>query len=216
MKYLGISFLVLASLSAVGAARAADDDPYAKNGVYFGVGASYGVPLFEPSLDNALNGLGVNDEHVSNSWGTNGRLGYRFHKYMAVEAEHEWFAHYGMRISGPFGSASLGDVSLQTVTGNFKVIAPFQRWQPYVLVGFGATFANSDKPNTGSPIKIQHTSYSTRFGLGLDYYLSENVALNFGSEFVVNTAKMTNLIDGTDTSRGLDYFSAQGGLVFKF
>src|SRR5215475_12584029 len=100
MKYLGISLLVLASLTAAGAARAADDDPYAKNGFYFGVGASYGVPLFEPSLDNALNGAGI-DEHVSNSWGTNGRLGYRFHKYLAAEVEHEWLAHYGMRLSAP-------------------------------------------------------------------------------------------------------------------
>src|SRR5262249_21183990 len=162
---------------------------------YFGVGASYGVPLFEPSLDNALNGAGI-DEHVSNSWGTNGRLGYRFHKYLAAEVEHEWLAHYGMRLSAPGFKFGLGDVSTQPSTGNLKVIAPYQRWQPYALVGFGATLASYDKPSVGSPINIQHTSYSTRFGLGLDYYLTEAVALNFGSEFVVNTAKITNLIDG--------------------
>ena len=46
--------------------------------------------------------------------------------------------------------------------------------------------------------------------------MTENVALNLGSEFVVNTAKLSNDINGDGTSRGLDYFSAQGGLVFKF
>ena len=214
MKSLGISLLVLGSVIAAATARAGDDDPYAKNGFYFGVGATYGVPLFEPSLDNAFNGAGL-DEKVSNSWGTNGRFGYRFHKYLAAEVEHEWLAHYGMRLSGPGFDFGLGDVSTQTITGNLKVIAPFQRWEPYVLVGFGATLASLDR-NTGSPINISHTSYSTRFGLGLDYYLTESVAINIGSEFVVNTAKISNTINGDESSRGLDYFAAQGGLVFKF
>jgi hypothetical protein len=90
--------------------------------------------------------------------------------------------------------------------------------EPYrteARLGFGATLARYSE-TTGSPLNVAPTSYSTRFGLGLDYYLSENVALNFGSEFVVNTAKLSNDINGDETSRGLDYYSAQVGLLFKF
>ena len=206
MKYLGISLVVFASFVAAGIARA-DDDPYAKNGVYLGVGASYGVPLFDNSIEDALPG----DAHVSNTWGVNGRLGYRFHKFLAVEAEYEWLSHFGMRINGN----ALGNASLQTITANLKVIAPYRQWQPYVLVGFGPTFASVDTA-PGSQFAHDHTSYSTRFGLGVDYYLSENVALNLGSEFVVNTAKMQSNVTGDNSSRGFDYYSAQGGLTFKF
>ena len=208
MKYL--SLLLLVSTIAAGAARADDRDEFSKNGVYFGIGASYGVPLFEPTLDNAFNGLGL-DEKVSNAWGLNSRLGYRFHKYLAAEVEYEWLQHFGMRVGG----ASLGSVRLQTITANLKAIAPYGHWQPYVLAGFGATLARYSE-SSGSPLNVAPTSYSTRFGLGVDYYLTENIALNLGSEFVVNTAKISNDINGDETSRGLDYFSAQGGLVFKF
>ena len=103
MKYL--SLLLLVSTIAAGAARADDRDEFSKNGVYFGIGASYGVPLFEPTLDNAFNDLGL-DEKVSNAWGLNSRLGYRFHKYLAAEVEYEWLQHFGMRVGG----ASLGSV----------------------------------------------------------------------------------------------------------
>lgn len=208
MKYL--SLLLLASTIAAGAARADDRDEYSKNGAYFGIGASYGVPLFEPSLDNAINGFGL-DEKVSNAWGLNARAGYRFHKYLAGEVEYEWLQHFGMRVGG----AGLGSVRLQTITANLKAIAPYGHWQPYVLVGFGATLARYSE-TSGSPLNVQPTSYSTRFGLGVDYYLTQNIALNLGSEFVVNTAKLSNDINGDESSRGLDYFSAQGGLVFKF
>ena len=211
MRFLGISLVVFASFVAAGIARAADDDPYAKNGVYLGVGASYGVPLFGNSIEDALPG----NAHVSNAWGVNGRIGYRFHKFLAAEAEYEWLSHFGMRISDISGNHALGNASLQTITANLKVIAPYRQFQPYVLVGFGPTFASVDTA-PGSTLAHDHTSYSTRFGLGIDYYLSENVALNLGSEFVVNTAKISanNTSDGG--SRGFDYYSAQGGLTFKF
>ena len=208
MKYL--SLLLLVSTIAAGAARADDRDEYSKNGAYFGIGASYGVPLFEPSLDNAINGFGL-DEKVSNAWGLNARAGYRFHKYLAGEVEYEWLQNFTMRVNG----ASVGSVRLQTITANLKAIAPYGHWQPYVLVGFGATLARyTEAP--GSPLNVQPSSYSTRFGLGVDYYLTQNIALNLGSEFVVNTAKLSNDINGDESSRGLDYYSAQGGLTFKF
>jgi opacity protein-like surface antigen len=206
MKYL-ISLFVLASVIAAGAARADDADEFSKNGAYIGVGASYGVPLFSNSLEDAFPG----HAHVSNTWGANGRLGYRFHKYMAVEGEYEWLNHFGARVGG----ASVGSAELQTYTANFKAIAPYGHFQPYVLAGFGVTFASLDRA-AGTPIDFSHTSYSTRFGLGLDYYFTPNVALNLGSEFVVNTAKISNTIDGDGGSRGFDYFAAQGGLLFKF
>ena len=136
MKYLRISLLVLVSTFAASVARADDADEYSKNGVYIGVGASYGVPLFDNSLEQAQPG----NAHVSNTWGANGRLGYRFHKFMAVEGEYEWLSHFGARMNGN----GVGNAELQTYTANFKVIAPYVHFQPYVLVGFGATFASID------------------------------------------------------------------------
>ena len=211
MKYLGMSVLALVCTIAASAARA-DDDPYAKNGAYIGIGASYGVPLFDASIENAFPG----DSKTSNSWGVNGRAGYRFHKFLAGEVEYEWMSHFGTRLSNNSGKIGLDSAALQTITANLKVFAPYRQFQPYVLVGFGATLASLDQPGGVRLVDYSHTSYSTRFGLGIDYYLTENVALNFGSEFVVNTAKISNTIDGDGSSRGFDYYSAQGGLTFKF
>jgi opacity protein-like surface antigen len=132
MKYLGISLLFLISTLAASAARADDADAFSKNGAYFGIGASYGVPLFEPTIDNAFNGAGLN-EKVSNAWGLNARAGYRFHKFLAAEVEYEWLNHFGTRVEG----ISLGSIRAQTITANLKAIAPYGHWQPYVLAGLG-------------------------------------------------------------------------------
>lgn len=206
MKYVAITLLALVSTIAVSAH--AEDDPFAENGLYIGVGASYGINLFEDSIEDAFPG----DAKISDTWGANARLGFRFHKFLAAEAEYEWLNHFGVRVGG----VGVGTAELQTITANLKAIAPYRHWQPYVLVGFGVTLATVDRPSSSSVLDFTHTSYSTRFGLGVDYYFTENIALNLGSEFVVNTAKISNNINGDGGSRGFDYFAAQGGLVFKF
>src|SRR5262245_61088785 len=76
MKSLGIPLLALVPTIEAVSARA-EDDPFAKNGVYLGVGASYGVNLFEDSIEDAFPG----HAKISDTWGANARVGYRFHKF---------------------------------------------------------------------------------------------------------------------------------------
>ena len=85
-----------------------------------------------------------------------------------------------------------------------------------MLAGFGATLARSTARRRARRSTVAPTSYSTRFGLGVDYYLTENIALNLGSEFVVNTAKISNTSTATTPRAASTTISAQGGLIFKF
>ena len=186
----------------------ADDDPYARNGGYIGVGGTYGVGLFDGSIEDAFSPLSA---QVSNSWGAHATAGYRFNKYLAAETEYEWIKGFHTRTAG----IALAEIQTQTATANLKVIAPYRQFEPYFLVGAGATFASVDKAFFNT-MDVTNASFSMRFGTGVDIYLSQNFLLNVGTDVVVNSAKVSSGIPGNHGGHGLDYLAAQIGFGYRF
>jgi outer membrane protein W len=198
-------------------ARAGDDDPNNRLGGYMGVDASRGVGLFAGSVKDAF---GSSDSSVGDSWGASARAGYRFHKYLAAEVEYEWMRDFGMNVENAptvpnsSGGVNIGKVQEQTVTANLKVIAPYGKFQPYFLAGMGAIFVTVNKSDNIN-YNITNGAFAARFGLGLDYWVTQNLSLNLGAETVVSSAKVS--VPGlSGTGRGVDYFSGQFGFGYRF
>jgi len=207
VKSLAIAAVFLVSTIAAQTVRA-DDDPYARKGGYIGVGGTYGVGLFDGSIEDAVEPLSA---QVSNSWGAHATAGYRFNKYLAAEAEYEWVKGFRTRTA----NVPLAEIQTQTATANLKVIAPYRQFEPYFLVGAGATFATVDKAMFNN-LDITTGGFSMRFGAGLDYYLSPNFLLNVGTDVVVNSSKISSGIPGNHGGHGLDYLAAQIGFGWRF
>jgi opacity protein-like surface antigen len=208
MKIIALTAAMLAALCTAHVARAADDDPYTRPGGYIAVGGSRSIEQMTDTFQSAYNPLPA---QVSDSWGANGRAGYRFNKYISTEIEYEWMKDFHIWVQ----HTAIGRASLQTVTGNLKVIAPYQMFQPYFLVGAGATWVALESTIPSASPDIANPSFSARFGAGIDFCVTPNVTLNLGAEFVKNTGKVT-APPPFGNNRGLDYLSTQLGIGFRF
>jgi len=211
MKFLALSAALLVASFSAQIARAADDDPYNRTGAYVGVGASRSVNFFDGTLDDAFSPLSsLKSSTVGDTWGANARAGYRFHKFLALEGEYEWMKSFNMSVAG----VDIGHMQTQVATLNLKVIAPFGAFQPYVLAGAGIIFTTLDK-SFALPFDVGNGQFASRFGAGLDYWVTPNLSLNLGGEVVVNNVKVTGP-PGFSSGRGVDYFSGQFGFGYRF
>ncbi|HXZ86266.1 MAG TPA: porin family protein [Myxococcota bacterium] len=207
MKIRRLALTTLFVSLALHAARAADDD-FARPGPYLGVGASRSVNVVEAFLDGTPV---LQDIKVSDSWGVNGRVGYRVTSWFSVEAEYEWLDAFNASLGG----AHLGTLDLQSATGNLRFIAPLRRFQPYLLLGAGALFAKTNTPFNA--LTVDHAAFAGRVGLGFDVYLTQNLLLNAGVEGVLSPAEVKITTGaGTFSEHGLGTVTFQFGVGYRF
>ena len=88
---------ILALVFLLPAAALAGDDGFGRRGFYLGVGGSYGVNFFEEEIEDQLAKQGV---HISlkDTWGVNGRVGYRFASWFALEGLYEYMHNFETEI----------------------------------------------------------------------------------------------------------------------
>jgi opacity protein-like surface antigen len=186
MKY---TCAVLALLTCLVSRPArADDEPFARSGAYIGVGASRSLNLIEAFLSDTPV---LNHIHASDEWGINARAGYRLASWFAVEAEYEWLDDF--RVS--LGGIDLGSIGVQSATANLKLIGPFGRFQPYLLLGVGAIAVSVH--NRFGLIDVQDPAFAGRVGLGMDLFLTHNFYLNLGAEGLLSPAQISIGIPGS-------------------
>ena len=184
---------------------------------------------FERSLYLQLNGLlalpqfsdgdGVTipDTTGSTSGGLGVRVGLRSSGWGAIEAQFEWV--HGM---DPNGNTSGDD---WTTTFNARIypinsligkIDPKGIFQPYLLVGAGATSYKLNDPNVGNPTDPclgnacpdrRRFGFSSRWGGGLDVYVTEKIAV---------TAECTYVWVVGDHVKDLSYLSLGLGAIYRF
>lgn len=91
-----------------------------------------------------------------------------------------------------------------TFTGNPKAYLPLGRFQPFVLAGVGlgyVEFSGVDRFHRPSD-----TTFAARFGGGFDFYLTDALALQLASSYVLQTGDLD----------GFDYMSLIAGLQYRF
>ena len=110
------------------------------------------------------------------------------------------------------------DLSYHTLTANGKFLYPgWGRFQPYGLVGIGFSILQlDDRSDVGRLLDDSAVGFATRFGAGLDVYLSENWLLNAGIEMQINTATIDNANPIGDDVGSLFYIPIQFGVQYRF
>jgi len=181
---------------------------YARTGPYLGVGGNYAIQQFDNQGPSGTNGA---EGNVSNTGGFHVRAGYRVHPYVAVEALYEYFANFDNDAQHQtYGLNTTDNFSGWSVTANAKGFFLTGRWQPYAVVGLGYMDMNGHNvrtlaaPATNSADPGQ--GFAMRFGLGMDAYATEHLALGPEVAYVLP-------FGGAD---GFDMVTVALGLRYRF
>jgi len=167
----------------------ATEPDYAATGPYLGVGAAF-------AWDNFDEILGELDPDVAfgfDAWG-----GYRFLSFLAAELQIEYLNGFDTKHNPGFEIEG----QAVTFTGNLKAYLPLDRFQPFFLAGVGLGYVELDVAG----IEISDTELAARFGGGFDFYLTDALALQLSSSYVLQTGYLD----------GLDYVSLIAGLQYRF
>ena len=205
-KLLCTASIALLAALAVPSARASDSE-FARSGAYIGVGGTYGFNLLESAFDNVLG----DTVDVDDTWGGNARLGYRALSWLAVEAEYEYLDNFEVSVD----DVRLADLKAQTISGNLRFIVPIRRFQPYLCLGAGVTLFDLDD-NQVPGLKVDHSSFSGRIGIGFDVYATRNIVLGVGADAVISTAEVEDPLFSGDTSSSLSYVALHAGFDYRF
>ncbi len=183
-RRVGIGTVLLLSLVFCGSASAQQE--FSEFGTtpspYISLAGVYGLCNFSDSAGSNQESCG---DELENSFGMNIRVGYRFNRWVAVEGQVEWMAGFDAKDVSNWGEPGLTSASADTLafTVNARFYPLIGRIQPYALIGLGGvnSWLNS---NLGSSATF--TSFAGRFGVGLDIYITPNIALT--SEFAYTAA----------------------------
>jgi opacity protein-like surface antigen len=191
--------LAIAGSLLLVAAPALSQD-YARPGFYVGadmVGGSY--TEIEDELEDAVP-VGID---VDTAIGFDAYAGYRLHPNVALEAEFELLPETDIEASG-FGT--FAEIETWTLTGNAVVYVLTGRIQPFALIGLGVMQAEVED-TVGLGVDEDEAGFAVRFGGGVDIYVTENVAVSVGVDYV---------LPGDDDLEDTDYVSYGGGAMLRF
>lgn len=182
---------IAATILLLSLALPASAQDFARNGFYAGGDLLGGHYTDEPS--------GVD---VDTAFGFDLYAGFRVHPNFAFEGEFEMLPDADVEVSG-FGDVA--DLQTWTLTANSKLFFVTGRVQPHLKFGMGIMNAELDADG-GAGGDEDDTAFTVKFGGGLDYYLTGNVVLSAGLDYVIPTGDLDDL----------DYLSFGGGAQYRF
>ena len=204
---LGTAAATLTLTLAFGSAASADEDDaidYNRLGGYLQVA---GVGSYSSRYNDGGGGLSL-------------RTGNRFHRSFAIEFQYEWVT--GLEPSPMF------DLSSHQITFNFRLY-PFAGGdeglfgelaggviQPYALTGIGVGIFDAD-PNRPGDIGFG-VGFVARFGIGVDFYVSENIALSPEVTYALSTGGTRSAIfaDGRLDVDDFDLLQLSFNIAYRF
>ena len=182
---LGLGLLLVGP--ALADDEAADGPDYTRPGLYLGLNGLSAIENFNRPFN------------LHPSAGLNGRIGWRGDEYMSQEIEFAW--RHGFK-----GAANDAVVTQYDITLNFKWYLPFEELQPYLLTGLGALISRQ----SGTTIDPDNsdTAFLAKFGIGLDYYVTEHIAANVAVDYGIPVS---------NGHAGGDHFASfSAGLLYRF
>jgi opacity protein-like surface antigen len=179
-------------------ARVHEDEGYARRGFYFGVLTAIAFEAFQEEIEDLVPGIDVN---VDDSWGLNGRIGYRIHPRLALEAQGEWYSEYNVDLLGIEAAEFEGWSA--TLLGKAYLLTG--RFQPYALAGWGYLDVElSDKLGLG--LSENSSGSVLRGGGGIDIYATRSFLLNLEASYALPLGSLENL----------DFWTIGVGLQYRF
>lgn len=162
-----------------------DDDEFDRTGPYFGFDALFGVDNFDLPDQNPT-GLTLLDTEVEHGWGGGGRVGYRFHEYLAAELQGQLNGVFTVDGETTVGRVPLGDVKIATGTANLKFFPlPHSRVQPYLLGGVGMMWGDTSDESAGASLPSNNYEFVGRTGLGLDVYVFPELSVTLEGTYLL-------------------------------
>lgn len=222
----------LAVCVAVGLlASTASAGDFDRSGAYLGVGGTGAVHLVGDTFDVP----GAPATELSASGGANLRVGYRALPWFAIEAQYEWIDGFD---ASTIVLGNFANLSSHSITADFKFLLPIGRFQPYLLLGPGASFyrirPTNDLfstlaaiqvfplkvvgPSFGPQLTVSESSqwaFAGRVGLGVDAYVTRNLVLDLEVSGVL-TAHHFEQSAGLRDLSALHYLSTQLGIQYRF
>jgi opacity protein-like surface antigen len=197
------------------AALAQEDDEEQKSdfghtGFYIGVGATLTALLdSKKTFEDELGAPTAVEMDVGDSFGVNGRGGYRFHPHIATELEVEW--HSPFTVDYAVGEVGIGKAEWEPLvfTANLKGFLFKSRFQPYGVVGIGVMTGELDideDAGLGLSRSDRMTGFAARFGGGGDLYITKHILLNAEIRYVLPTCDVN----------GFDMLSFGWGIQYRF
>jgi opacity protein-like surface antigen len=196
---LTLGILLLSTLASH--ARAWDFD---RSGIYLGVSGSYAIDMaLEDALEDALPALGpvVVGVKITDSFGIQGRFGYRFIPHVAAEVQAEYLFGFDTKVE----SEKIAKHTILAVTANAKVFAMTEDIQPFALLGAGVLYADLED-SVRLDVSADAVGPAMRAGAGVDYYFSENIVVSVDTTYVLPFADVEDL----------DYLSIGVGVQYRF
>jgi opacity protein-like surface antigen len=209
----GVITGILCSAIALSDDEEIDPEDFARRGWQIGVAGTYAFETFENDAEKKFKSdfrLPATAS-VDNSFGFNGRVGYRCHERFSAEVHVEWLDGFDVEAS----SAGFGDIADYkaepiVVTANAKGYLLTGRYQPFLLVGGGVMTADLNLEDNYSLFPISRTesetAFTMRFGGGIDLYATKNAVVSLDATYVL---PFGNLDD-------LDYISVGWGFQYRF
>ena len=197
---------IVCSSVALTAGEDAKQDEFARRGWLIGVAGSYAIETFKDDTESDAQKIfgPTASLSVDDSFGFNGRVGYRCHRWFSAEVEVEWLDRFKTDLSAA-GPINIGiDIEPVVVTANMKGYILTGRYQPFLLVGGGVMTA--EFKSRGVPGSITLNEFTMRFGGGIDLYATKNVVVTVGADYVLPF----------DDLKDLDYISIGWGFEYRF
>ncbi len=191
-----------------------DPSDYARRGWMIGVAGSHAIETFEDAAERDFQKeLGPTVQlSVDDTFGFQGRVGYRCHRRFSAEVQVEWLSGFDADLTQP-GFVQLGKVEYEPVlvTANAKAYLLTGRYQPFLLVGGGVMTADRKLRDTVglTPAQADQESddaFAMRFGGGIDLYATENVVVSLDANYVLPFGNLD----------ALDHITIGWGFQYRF
>jgi opacity protein-like surface antigen len=211
MRMTGVTGLaIVMALLMVNLAFAESCEDYCDPGWYLILG---GLTAWDQFQD-------TEEADIGTSLGFELRGGYRVLKYFAAEGQIDFLSGFRLRTGDP----DVGDLEIDgtVFTANAKGYLPFERFQPYGLVGLGGMYARVRTAEAVGTIcspgfygwwcsgvygQLEDgADFVARLGGGFDIFLTENIAINLDASYLLPFDKLSEL----------RYISFNWGAKFKF
>lgn len=204
------ALLALTALAAPAAAQVQwKPEDFQKHGFYLEGMGVYAIPTEKNALERDANQRLVADfgpgssSDVADTFGMNGRAGYRLHPRVGVETQFEWLTDIEIDSRPPGSSRQSTKTTVYTVTGNVKGYLLTGRVQPYLIFGAGWMRSRFD-PASGASQRDDGFAY--RGGAGIDLYAIPRLALSLETTYVGTSGGVDNL----------SYVSIGAGFTLRF
>jgi opacity protein-like surface antigen len=151
-------------------------------GWYGGLGGVVALEDFDINFPDS-NSTTLNSQE---SWGINGRLGYRFNDYFSVELDVNYLFKFEFDVQMTSVQQEF-EVTPWTIMPAIKVSSGSSRINPYFVAGLG--YMNVDVEGNVSPsiqsaiTSLDNSDLAAKLGLGIDFFTRTNFSIGIEGDY---------------------------------